>query len=92
MPSGIRLGTPAFTSRGADTKDFETVAAFFEDAIKLTQKLQADSRLGGKKLADFKALLNVSPESGDFKQRFPELAALRTRVVDFARQFPTIGF
>jgi glycine hydroxymethyltransferase len=91
VPSGIRLGTPAFTTRGANAKDFEQVAELFDKAIGIAQKLQTDPRLKGTKLADFKALLNVADQA-DMSAKFPELGELRSKVVQFARKFPTIGY
>ncbi len=39
-PGGIRLGTPALTSRGLNEKDFEQVAVFLDRAIKIALKAQ----------------------------------------------------
>jgi len=92
MPSGVRLGTPAFTSRGATEADFKTIAGLFDEAVVLTQKVAKDKRLAGTKLADFKALLNVALDSDALKQGFPEIAALRSKVQAFAKSFPGVGF
>ncbi|KAA0169821.1 hypothetical protein FNF27_06845 [Cafeteria roenbergensis] len=85
VPGGIRMGTPALTSRGLVEADFDAVTGFFSRAIEITQsvneKLKAD---GKKKVADFNAELLANPPA--------ELEALAKDVKDFARTFPSIGF
>jgi len=39
-PGGIRLGTPALTSRGFDEQDFEVVAEFLDRGCKLASRVQ----------------------------------------------------
>jgi len=77
-PGGIRLGTPALTTRGMLEADMETVAAFLHRGIALALKIQATS---GKKLADFLVAL----------QGNEELAALAAEVTAFARAFSIPG-
>jgi len=77
-PGGVRIGTPAMTTRGLNADDFEEVADQLHCAAQLALKLQLVS---GPKLKDFAALLD-----GD-----DEVAALRERVVTFARRFPMPG-
>lgn len=77
-PGGVRLGTPALTSRGFREKDFEQVAEFLHQAVQLCLKIQKDS---GKKLADFERALEGRPE----------LATLRDQVRAFALRFPMPG-
>jgi glycine hydroxymethyltransferase len=74
-PGGVRVGTPAMTTRGLDEADFDEVADQLHTAAQLALELQAKS---GPKLVDFCALLDGSEE----------LAALRERVTAFARGFP----
>jgi len=81
VPGGVRMGTPALTTRGFLEKDFVEVANFVDRAIKIAIDLKAKH---GPKLKDFKAALDT--------QEFPEITQLRTEVEDFAKQFPTIGF
>ena len=40
VPGGVRIGTPAMTTRGLDEKDFEQVAEFVHRAIQITRELQ----------------------------------------------------
>ncbi|ORZ20860.1 serine hydroxymethyltransferase-domain-containing protein [Lobosporangium transversale] len=82
-PGGIRVGTPAMTSRGLGEKDFEQVANFIDRAVNLTKDLK--SKTPGKKIADFKSFV------GDGSQ-IPEIQALKKEVAEFARKFPTVGF
>ena len=50
-PSGIRLGTPAMTSRGLVEKDFKYVAKILNDICNLAIKIQQNSNT--TKLVDF---------------------------------------
>ena len=50
-PSGIRLGTPAMTTRGFVEKDFQYVADILNDITKLAIKIQEESP--SSKLVDF---------------------------------------
>ncbi|KAK4426520.1 Serine hydroxymethyltransferase, mitochondrial [Sesamum alatum] len=81
VPGGIRMGTPALTSRGFVEEDFVKVAEFFDAAVKLAVKIKADTK--GTKLKDF---LTTMPS---FQS---EIAKLRHDVEEYAKQFPTIGF
>jgi glycine hydroxymethyltransferase len=83
VPGGIRIGTPALTSRGFTEEDFEKVAEFFDRAVNITQNIKKQT---GPKVKDFKAALENGPSN------YPELVQLQKDVVTFARQFPTIGF
>jgi len=80
-PGGIRMGAPAFTSRGASEDDFRTIADFVHRGIDIATSVQ--ERAGGKTLKKFQAAL---------KEGSPEIDALRAEVVDFSRQFPPVGF
>jgi glycine hydroxymethyltransferase len=40
VPGGVRLGTPALTTRGLKEKDFESVAAFFDEGITIAADLK----------------------------------------------------
>lgn len=83
IPGGIRVGTPAMTSRGLDEKDFEQVAGFIDRAVTIAK--DANSKVGSKKVKDFKEFV------ADGKH-IPEIEALRKEVEAFARKFPTAGF
>ncbi|KAJ6727613.1 SERINE HYDROXYMETHYLTRANSFERASE [Salix purpurea] len=51
VPGGIRMGTPALTSRGFVEEDFAKVAHFFDASVKLAMKIKAETK--GTKLKDF---------------------------------------
>ena len=50
-PGGIRIGTPAITTRGYIEEDSREVARFLDETIKLSIEMQ--NRAGSKKLKDF---------------------------------------
>merc|ERR1712039_590514 len=57
-PNGLRVGTPAMTSRGLVEEDFARVGEFLGDAVDIAVDLQKQS---GPKLVDFKKALVESP-------------------------------
>lgn len=81
-PSGIRLGTPALTSRTLKNEDFVQVINFFDEAIGIAQEANKNS---GPLLKDFKATL----ETPEYKSK---IAELKQRVENFADKFPLPGF
>ncbi|CAI0430881.1 unnamed protein product [Linum tenue] len=83
VPGGIRMGTPALTSRGFVEEDFVKVAYFFDLAVKIAVNIKAAST--GTKLKDFVAGMQLA----NFQS---EIAKLRHDVEEYAKQFPTIGF
>jgi glycine hydroxymethyltransferase len=54
-PYGIRIGTPAMTSRGFGEADFVRVADYIDQAIKICKEVQAGLPKEANKLKDFKA-------------------------------------
>ena len=74
-PGGVRLGTPAMTTRGLREKDFDTVASLLDKGLQLALDIQA--KAGSKKLVDFERAL-VGHEG---------IAALKEEVERFASQF-----
>ncbi|KAL6968933.1 glycine hydroxymethyltransferase [Sarracenia purpurea var. burkii] len=84
VPGGIRMGTPALTSRGFLEEDFAKVADFFDSAVKLAVKIKAETK--GTKLKDFLTTMQSSTPIQT------EIAKLRHEVEEYAKQFPTIGF
>jgi glycine hydroxymethyltransferase len=83
-PGGIRMGTPALTSRGFTENDFKQVAQFFDRAVKIALELKSTEQ--GSKLKGFRDMCSVGPSVT------PELAQLRKEVSAFASSFPTVGF
>ena len=78
-PGGVRIGTPALTTRGLKEADFKKVAAFLDRAVKISLDVQKSS---GKKLKDFVASL---PNNKD-------IPVLAHEVAQFATSFPMPGF
>ena len=81
VPSGIRMGSPAMTSRGANTEHFTSIAGFFQRAVQLA--ISAKGRVEGKKVKDFKT--QVTLQDADIAQLAEEVTAL-------ARSLSVIGF
>lgn len=54
-PYGIRIGTPAMTSRGFGTEDFERVARYIDQSIKICKEVQSALPKSDNKLKDFRA-------------------------------------
>jgi len=78
VPGGVRLGTPALTTRGFNEKDFEKVAEFIDRGIKAAIKVNAEGE-NNKLLKTFKEALN---------KEYPEITAIKKDVNVFAKQFP----
>lgn len=77
-PGGVRIGTPALTTRGFREKEFDQVAAFLKDACDLGLKIQDSMDPAQKKIVDFK---NKMVEFD------ADITALRHRVEEFSRDF-----
>lgn len=84
-PGGVRIGTPALTSRGFKETDFQAVGEFLDRAVQLAIKLQG--KVGGAqvKLEDFKKAIPGAEEELGIK-------ALREEVEAYAKQFPMPGY
>lgn len=79
-PNGLRVGTPAMTSRGLLEEDFKQVGEFIADAVDIAADVQKQS---GKKLTDFRKALQSPPSS---------LVSLKAEVENFASRFDTVAF
>ncbi|XP_043726099.1 serine hydroxymethyltransferase 3, chloroplastic-like isoform X2 [Telopea speciosissima] len=84
VPGGIRIGTPAMTTRGFGEKEFIATADFIHEGIQIT--LEAKQSVAGKKLQDFFKFIE-SPEF-PLKNRVIDL---QSRVEDLTSQFPMPG-
>lgn len=78
-PGGVRIGTPAMTSRGCLEADFETIADFLLRAAQIASSVQREH--GKLPKAFLKGLENNK-----------DIIELRTRVESFASQFAMPGF
>lgn len=79
-PSGIRLGTPALTTRGLKESDMEKVVDFIDRGLKLAKEISGAS---GPKLADFKDKVHTEYDS--------KVKALRNEVEEYSATFPLPG-
>jgi len=80
-PNGLRVGTPAMTSRGLAEQDFAQIGGFIGEAVEIAAEVQKQS---GPKLVEFKKVLRESPPGS--------LLKLKAEVENFASRFETIGF
>lgn len=84
VPGGVRIGSPALTTRGFMEEDFVKVADFIHEAVGLAKK--AKGQVEGTKLKDYLEYVQ-SPGCGIKK----DIEDLRERVEKFATQFPIPG-
>ncbi|KEZ43138.1 Serine hydroxymethyltransferase, cytosolic [Scedosporium apiospermum] len=79
-PCGIRIGTPAMTSRGFNQADFERVAEYIDETVKLCKEIQAGLPKEANKLKDFKAKV----ASGDVAR----INELKKEIAAWSSSFP----
>lgn len=80
-PGGIRLGTPAMTSRGMTEKDFDQVADFISQGVNIALAVQAEA--GSKTMKNFRLALDNGAQAA-------EIAALKESVTQDVRRFEAI--
>jgi glycine hydroxymethyltransferase len=80
-PNGLRVGTPAMTSRGLTEEDFVKVGEFLGRAMEAAKDVQD---ISGPKLVDFKKVLATNPPAS--------VLSLKADVESFASRFDTIGY
>lgn len=78
-PSGIRLGTPAMTTRGFKEKDFQRVGDVLDSVIKISQEVQGKY---GKKLKDFEKGLEED------ENIISRIKTLKKEISDWVETFP----
>eukprot|EP01116_Phalansterium_solitarium_P006258 TRINITY_DN18565_c0_g1_i1.p1 TRINITY_DN18565_c0_g1~~TRINITY_DN18565_c0_g1_i1.p1 ORF type:complete len:491 (-),score=190.51 TRINITY_DN18565_c0_g1_i1:223-1545(-) len=78
VPGGVRLGSPALTSRGLLEKDFETIASLLDRGVQIALATQAKV---GKALKDFVPAVEASED----------IKALRKEVEAFSATFAMPG-
>ena len=82
-PSGLRVGSPAMTSRGAVEQDFAKIAEYIVKAIQFTKKTVDANRF--KSLTDFTTFIK---DDGTART---ELSKLKLEIESFASKFETVG-
>lgn len=83
IPYGLRIGTPAMTTRSAREEDFKQIVEFIVEAIGICKAF--NSKVKSKKFKDFKELL------GD-GLLVEGIVDLKKRVIEFSKSFPVVGF
>lgn len=78
-PGGVRIGTPALTTRGLKETDFRQVADFLHEALQISLEIQD---VTGANLRDFEAALETNAA----------VKSLKKKVQTFITQFPMPGF
>lgn len=73
-PSGMRLGTPAMTTRGCKEEHFDKISEFLSRAVPITQEFDKFD-----KLIDFKKAVNK-----EFKNGHKDLKQLSKDVLEFS--------
>merc|ERR1711957_204336 len=58
-PGGVRIGSPAMTTRGCNPEQFKQIAVFLDRVCQISLKVQQEK---GKKLKDFEAGLETNAE------------------------------
>lgn len=83
FPSGLRVGTPAMTTRGFLGDEFEKVADFMDKAVKIAIELKAKEQgeTHKEKIANFKKLASEDAQ----------VKALDKEVVGFVSKYPVPG-
>lgn len=79
VPGGMRLGTPAMTTRGLKEQDFVKIAEFIDRGVQIALKINKEGE-NSKKLKSFKDSLH---------SHFPpEAIKLKEEVIEFSKSFP----
>ncbi|KAI7741139.1 hypothetical protein M8C21_021154 [Ambrosia artemisiifolia] len=85
VPGGIRIGSPAMTTRGFTEQEFIYIAEFIHEGVQLTREVK--QAVSGSKLQDFMKFV----ASLDFNSFTDKVSDLRTRVEALTTQFPIPG-
>ncbi|MBI2022062.1 hypothetical protein HYS93_04270, partial [Candidatus Daviesbacteria bacterium] len=82
-PSGLRIGTPALTTRGMKEKDMKKVASWIKRVLDLIRgyDLPRDQKTRGAFIKDFRRKIQVNKD----------LIKIQKEVSSFASKFPVPG-
>lgn len=83
IPGGLRVGTPAMTTRGFTTEDFEKAAHYIDRAVKIAKQVKDEVAAKGEKtkISEFRQHVEGSKE----------LEQLKQEVIDWVKVFPVPG-
>ncbi|CCX31350.1 serine hydroxymethyltransferase-domain-containing protein [Pyronema domesticum] len=79
-PGGLRLGSPAMTTRGLEEEDFRKVGDFLDRGVEITRMITSKNP-EVKKVKDFLGHLAAG-------ERYPEIEELRKEVAEWTGAFP----
>jgi glycine hydroxymethyltransferase len=79
VPNGLRLGSPAMTTRGLVTSDFTEIVKMIDEALMFAASLPVP----GSKFKDFQSVV------GDGSQ-YDVVRDLKQRVKELANRFPIV--
>jgi glycine hydroxymethyltransferase len=83
VPSGLRIGAPAMTTRGVNETHCKEIAEFIDRGIQLAIQINESDPNNKKRVAQFQTSLEANLD---------KLAPLRKDVIAFATQFPLPGY
>lgn len=79
-PKGVRLGSPAMTTRGFTQKEFMKVVDFFDEGIQIAQKISKINKLAtlqqfkdyvNKNWMNIKGIVNLKNKVNEFTRKYP---------------------
>jgi glycine hydroxymethyltransferase len=79
-PGGLRIGTPAMTTRGMGEADFSRIASYVDRCIKLALKIQSELPKEANKQKDFKAKVATA--------EIAEIAEMKKEIAAWSKTFP----
>jgi len=83
VPHGLRLGTPAMTTRGLTEEDWVTVVDFMDRGVEIAKKVT--EKYGKHKLAEFQGKLQADSAA------LSEIEDIKTKVTEFCHKFKVIN-
>ncbi|KAF6013819.1 Serine hydroxymethyltransferase, cytosolic [Brettanomyces bruxellensis] len=79
VPGGVRIGSPAMTTRGANEEDFKRIVDYIDKAVNFAKELQNNLPADAHRLKDFKRKLSEPSE---------ELEQWRKEIYNWAGEYP----
>jgi glycine hydroxymethyltransferase len=104
VPGGLRVGSPAMTTRGLVEKDFDEICEFLDRSVKLAVEVNGQAKGGLGTTGEHRGSLSADScrftgtKLKDYKEFLgegagvPEIAMMKKEVIDFSKKFPTVGF